>query len=113
MPDLSALAKPFCWIASFFDPKNPNASEKTAGMALATLTLCWTAVRMTRACSALLDHGGHLTPGDVAGLAMAIVPLASLAGCVYLIHPDGTIDVGPAPHPPSLPPVRRDEGVNA
>ena len=87
----SALA----WAAGFFDSTDPTKSMKRLAMLLATFTLCRGTIIMTKAIAHTIYQGQEVPNGTVLALAAFTVPVAGLAGIVYLFKKDGTVGTGP------------------
>jgi hypothetical protein len=97
---MSVTGRPIHWFSGFFDALDPRKSMKRAAMAAATGTLCYGAVKMSNACAWIIANGKHLDQWDVIALSALIVPLAALAGAVYVFKKDGTFEVGGDPSQP-------------
>jgi hypothetical protein len=103
------------WAASFLDPTQPRTASNLLAMLVSTGVLCWTCIRVTLALARMVEHGGHCTTADVLLLAAASLPLAALAGAVYSLKPDGSMQIGsqggnpinfpPIQNPPTNPPI--------
>ena len=93
------------WWAGFFDSTNPMQSTKRLAMVLATFTLCRATIIMAKAIAHQIYQGNEVPMGTVYAFAALTVPVAALAGVVYLFRKDGTVQstnagADPAPEQP-------------
>jgi hypothetical protein len=89
------------WLGSFLDPTQPKTSANFLAMLASTTVLCYVCVKIALALALQVEKGGHVTMPDVCLLATACVPLAALAGAVYSLKPDGSMQVGDEVKPPT------------
>jgi hypothetical protein len=83
------------WVSGFFDATDPTRSMKRLAMLLATFTLCRGTIILTKAVAHTIYQGQEVPNGTVLALAAFTVPVAGLAGVVYLFKKDGTVQSGP------------------
>jgi hypothetical protein len=83
------------WCAGFFDATNPSQSMKRLAMLLATFTLCRATIILAKAIAHTIYQGNEVPMGTVYAFAALTVPVAGLAGIVYIFKKDGTIQGGP------------------
>jgi hypothetical protein len=93
------------WWAGFFDSTNPMQSTKRLAMVMATFTLCRGTIILAKAIAHQVYQGNEVPQGTVLALAAFTVPVAALAGVVYLFRKDGTVQsttagADPAPEKP-------------
>lgn len=87
----SNLGKFVGFVAGFFDANDPTRSMKRLAMLLATFTLCRGTIILTKAVAHTIYQGNEVPNGTVLALAAFTVPVAGLAGIVYLLKKDGTV----------------------
>jgi uncharacterized protein YycO len=68
---------------------------KRLAMLLATFTICRGTIILTKAVAHTIYQGQEVPNGTVLALAAFTVPVAGLAGIVYLFKKDGTVQSGP------------------
>jgi hypothetical protein len=90
------------WLGGFFDATNPGQSMKRLLMALSGFTLCRGTIIMCKAIAHQIYMGRPVDMGMVAALTALTVPVAALAGVIYLLKQDPTT---PMPQP------SKDEGA--
>jgi hypothetical protein len=83
------------WVAGFFDANDPTRSMKRLAMLMATFTLCRGTIILTKAVAHTIYQGQEVPNGTVLALAAFTVPVAGLAGVIYLFKKDGTVQSGP------------------
>jgi len=83
------------WVAGFFDANDPTRSMKRLAMLLATFTLCRATIILAKAIAHTIYQGNEVPMGTVYAFAALTVPVAGLAGIVYLFKKDGTVGTGP------------------
>lgn len=83
------------WVAGFFDANDPTRSMKRLAMLLATFTLCRATIILAKAIAHTIYQGNEVPMGTVYAFAALTVPVAGLAGIVYLFKKDGTVGSGP------------------
>ena len=64
-------------------------------MLIATFTLCRATIILAKAIAHTIYQGSEIPMGTVYAFAALTVPVAGLAGIVYLFKKDGTVGTGP------------------
>jgi len=82
------------WFIGFFDGTKPEQSMKRALMALAGFTLCRGTIMICKAIAHAIYVGQQVDQNSVYALGVLAVPVAGLAGIVYIFRKDGPSQAG-------------------
>lgn len=97
------------WFTGFFDGTKPEQSMKRLLMALAGFTLCRGTIMLCKAIAHAIYVGQQVDQNSVYALAALAVPVAALAGVVYIFRKDGPSQAGTTTDSPEPTPKPANE----